>query len=187
MSVTAGITYQMLLKNIVKLPTAQRSLNNLLRLNSVDWTKVYMLPRQVTIESSLRSFQYKILNNILYLNEKLFKLKIVASPLCSLCKLHNETTIHLFSTCRVTLTLWEQLRSWISETGILLPESMEPQHNHIRSMERKDTRLCNYYLLTRCKGRTRKYKPKVFHTARACEDCLENLGLVFLGTARAPS
>ena len=45
----------------------------------------------------------------------------------------------------------------------------------------------NYYLLTGCKGRTRKYKPKVFHTARACEGCLENQGLVFPGTARAPS
>ena len=44
-----------------------------------------------------------------------------------------------------------------------------------------------YYLLTGCKGRTRKYKPKVFHTARACEGCLENEGLVFPGTARAPS
>ena len=45
----------------------------------------------------------------------------------------------------------------------------------------------NYYLLTGCKGRTRKHKPKVFHTARACEGCLENQGLVFPGTARAPS
>ena len=45
----------------------------------------------------------------------------------------------------------------------------------------------NYYLLTGCKGRTRKYKPKVFHTARACEGFLENQGLVFPGTARAPS
>ena len=44
-----------------------------------------------------------------------------------------------------------------------------------------------YYLLTGCKGRTRKYKPKVFHTARACEGCLENQGLVFPGTAGAPS
>ena len=44
-----------------------------------------------------------------------------------------------------------------------------------------------YYLLTGCKGRTRKYKPKVFHTARACEGCWENQGLVFPGTARAPS
>ena len=47
--------------------------------------------------------------------------------------------------------------------------------------------IINYYLLTGCKGRTRKYKPKVFHTARACEGCLENQGLVFLGTAWAPS
>ena len=45
----------------------------------------------------------------------------------------------------------------------------------------------SYYLLTGCKGHTRKYKPKVFHTARACEGCLENQGLVFPGTARAPS
>ena len=44
-----------------------------------------------------------------------------------------------------------------------------------------------YYLLTGCKGRTRKYKPKGFHTTRACEGCLENQGLVFPDTARAPS
>ena len=47
--------------------------------------------------------------------------------------------------------------------------------------------FCVYYLLTGCKGRTRKYKPKVFHTARACEGCLENQGLVFPGTAQTPS
>ena len=45
----------------------------------------------------------------------------------------------------------------------------------------------DYYLLTGCKGRTRKYKPKVFHTARASDGCLENQGLVFPGMARAPS
>ena len=48
-------------------------------------------------------------------------------------------------------------------------------------------KFSNYYLLTGCKGRTRKYKPKVFHTARACEGCLENQWLVFPGTARVPS
>ena len=90
MSVTARIAYQKLLKTIVKPTTAQRSLNNLSRINSVDWTKVYTLPRQVTTEASLHSFQCKIPNNILYLNEKLLKFKIIASPLCSLCKLHNE-------------------------------------------------------------------------------------------------
>ena len=56
MSATTGIAYLILVKNIVKPQTAKRSLNNLMRLNSVDWTKVYMILGQVTIESSLRSF-----------------------------------------------------------------------------------------------------------------------------------
>ena len=40
------------------------------------------------------------------------------------------------------------------------------------------------FLLTGCEGCTRKYKPKVFHTAQACE---ENQGLVSPGMARTPS
>ena len=61
-----------------------------------------MLPRIATIESSLHSFQYKLLNNILYLNERLFKFDVMKSPLCSLCILVNETVVHLFCECKET-------------------------------------------------------------------------------------
>ena len=74
-----------------------------------------MLPRIVTIDSSLRSFQYKILNNILYLNERLYKFNVVDSPLCSLCGAYNESIKHLFCTCTVTQRLWDQLKSWMDE------------------------------------------------------------------------
>ena len=43
------------------------------------------------------------------------------------------------------------------------------------------------YLLTGCSCRTRKYKPLVFQTALASSGCMKNLGLVFPGTALAPS
>ena len=33
----------------------------------VEWKKIYLLPRKVSIDTNLRMFQYKILNNILYL------------------------------------------------------------------------------------------------------------------------
>ena len=33
----------------------------------------------VTIDTNLRIFQYKILSNVLYLNEQLFKFKIISS------------------------------------------------------------------------------------------------------------
>ena len=42
-------------------------------------------------------------------------------------------------------------------------------------------------LLTGCSCRTRKYKPLVFQTALASSGCMKNVGLVFPGTALAPS
>ena len=86
-----------------------------------------MLPRQVTIESSLRSFQYKILNNILYLNEKLFKFKIADSPLCSLCKTENESMLHLFCECAVTSNLLEQFKLWVSDIFHFGKIDIDPQ------------------------------------------------------------
>ena len=67
--ITSKTAYQILLKSLVRPATAQSSLESSLHLTNVDWKKVYMLARLTTIESSLRSFQYKILNNVLFLNE----------------------------------------------------------------------------------------------------------------------
>ena len=49
------------------------------------WSSVYLLPASATLDTKIRMFQYKILNNILYLNQRLYHMKLVASPLCSLC------------------------------------------------------------------------------------------------------
>ena len=38
---------------------------------NIDWTAISMLPRLVTYNTFMRSFKYKILNNVLFLNEKL--------------------------------------------------------------------------------------------------------------------
>ena len=63
----------------------------------------------VTLDSYSRSFQYKILNNVLYLNKKLFKFQKSTSPLCPFCKLSDETVLHLFYECNITLNLWNEL------------------------------------------------------------------------------
>ena len=41
------------------------------------WKKIYFLPRKVTLDSKMRTFQCKILNNMLYLNHQMFHMKIV--------------------------------------------------------------------------------------------------------------
>ena len=126
-NITSKTAYKRLVTSLIKPPTAQKSLASLLGLTDIDWSNVYMLPRQVTIESSLRSFQYKILNNVLYLNEKLFKFKIIESPLCSLCKKENESVLHLFCTCTVTRNLFEHLRLWLAGISLLENINLEPQ------------------------------------------------------------
>ena len=86
-----------------------------------------MLPRQATIESSLRSFQYKILNNILYLIEMLFKFMIVDSPLCSLCETENESVLQLFCACAVTSNSLEQFKLWVSDISLFGNIDIDPQ------------------------------------------------------------
>ena len=61
----------------------------------------------------MRIFQYKILNNVLYLNKLLYKMKIVKSPLCHFCREQNETPIHLFCNCKVSLDYWSKPHAWL--------------------------------------------------------------------------
>ena len=123
--ITSKTAYQILLKSLVRPATAQSSLESSLHLTSVDWKKICMLPRLTTIESSLRSFQYKILNNVIFLNERLYKFNVVTGPLCSLCKEKNESVSHLFCYCRETRRLWHPLQKWFPDYGNL--PHLEPQ------------------------------------------------------------
>ena len=90
-----------------------------------DWKSIYILPRMVTVDTKLRVFWYKILNNILFVNKMLFKLRKVESALCSFCKDEDETYIHLFHRCRKTSILWRQLQEFSSTTLDLLSISQK--------------------------------------------------------------
>ena len=85
----------------------------------IDWTAIYILPRLVTHNIYMRSFQYKILNNILYLNKKLHIFGIKSSPLCSFCNLYNETPFHIFYECVRCKFLWSELVQYFQNTLIL--------------------------------------------------------------------
>ena len=50
----------------------------------------------------------------------LFKLGKVTSPLCSFCKLHDETMMDRFYTCLIVKELWNELKSILSNNFIFL-------------------------------------------------------------------
>ena len=99
-------------------PTAQKKFQEKFPQLQTDWREIYSLPFTVTIETKIREFQYKMLNNIVFTNEKLFRLKMINSPLCTFCKRENESIEHLFFYCDVTMIFWEALCSWLSNYKI---------------------------------------------------------------------
>ena len=91
----------------------------------IDWRKIFLIVMISTIESSIRSFQYKILNNALLLNKRLFKFGVIESPACSFCGQVDESPIHFFSQYSVTVELWMKLQRWLIPSLLLQDLTLE--------------------------------------------------------------
>ena len=57
----------------VEEPTTQTYFKKNFRNLELEWKDIYTLPQQVTINTILCIFQYKLLHNILYLKEMVYK------------------------------------------------------------------------------------------------------------------
>ena len=75
----------------------------------------------MSLETKIREFQYKVLNrDIVFTNEKFFKIKMIDSPQCTFCKNEIEFLEHLFCNSEITRSFWVALRSWFMECVINL-------------------------------------------------------------------
>ena len=113
--------YSLLISAVNHQPSSQKYFDNLFSNVELPWREIYLNARKATASSHLRSFNYKIINNVLNLNEKLFQFCKTQSPLCSFCHNEAETTLHVFHKCSVTKTLWNQL-SLLFETDLDFPD-----------------------------------------------------------------
>ena len=99
-------------------PSSQIYFKNMFKTDNLPWEQIYLLPRKVTIDSYLRCFQYKIINNILFLNKKLFCFNLTNSPFCSFCSKNEETTIHIFYECEKVRILWSDLKLYLPQLSL---------------------------------------------------------------------
>ena len=60
----------------------------------------------VTNVPKLRSFQYRLLMNIIVTNKQLYAWGKAQNNLCTFCKSHKETVLHLFVECDLVQELW---------------------------------------------------------------------------------
>ena len=72
-----------------------------------------VLSLRTTLESKLREFQYKILNDIVFTNDKLFRFGLSQSPNCTFCNEEPESIEHLLSHCKVSFEFWKDVLSWL--------------------------------------------------------------------------
>ena len=91
-----------------------------------NWKLIYRTPRIATLETKIRILQYKLLNNVLYLDNKLFQFSIISQSKCFFGELYYETPQHIFYECTCVRNLWNQLRLYLSEKvalSVLNPQS----------------------------------------------------------------
>ena len=91
--------YSILISSNVSKPTSNIYFEKLFEYTTLDWNKIYLSPRLATIDTTLRSFQYQILNNVLFLNKNLYTFGITNSAPCSYCNTLEETPIEIFFDC----------------------------------------------------------------------------------------
>ena len=104
---SSGVKLQLYGKELYKIkvllkyakPNSQHYFEKYFLQSNIDWKKIYVLPRVVTVDNRIRVFQYEVLNNILFLNEIWFKFGIVFWSLCSFCNSEEETPFHIFHDC----------------------------------------------------------------------------------------
>ena len=101
-------------KNFLETPTSQQYFKTLFPQLNVDWKPIYILSRILTNKISLRAFQYKVLNNVLYLNLKLFHFQVRTTSLCLYYNQYDETVQHLFSNYSEIISLWADMKLYFA-------------------------------------------------------------------------
>ena len=111
----------------------------------MDWKQTYLLPRLVTLDSY--SFQYKILEDVLYLNKKLVAFRKSTSPLCPFFQLFDETVPHLFYGCDIVQNLWNELDLFFENDFILFDLTRQVAFLGFLNVDSKLLLIQNHLLL----------------------------------------
>jgi len=81
-------------------------------------TKAFIKVETVSSKTFIRSFQFKILNNITFTNSCLAKIGYVQDDSCTFCRVSSEIANHLFYKCFHTNQFWKDFKNiWFTLSG----------------------------------------------------------------------
>ena len=125
-------------------PTSEMKFSEKYNISPDEWKELYLLPFKTMIDTKSRVFQFKMLHNILYTNDRLFLFHKSNTNICYFCQGDVETNEHLFYECSVVQTLWANLFSIYNCTPV-----MEKRHILFGYPDAKQTLLNHIIVITK--------------------------------------
>ena len=108
----------------------------------------FLLPHSVALESYVKAFQYKVLNNILYTNKKLFKIGYRTDNVRTFCEATPETLYHILYQCPYSRRFWNDFESyWCLLSNQQVRLSLQNVRFGIMSKQCPPTKLLNYFII----------------------------------------
>ena len=86
---------------------------------NINWTSAYCLARRCTKSTKLIEFHFKFLHRRMPTNNFLCKIGLQDSTNCTFCKETPETLIHLFWSCDITSSFWNDVTEWIRKAHLI--------------------------------------------------------------------
>ena len=83
---------------------------------NIDKANLFLHTNSISIDSRLRSFQYKVLHRILFFNDKLYIFKLVDNDYCDFCNGYQDSFEHRLWKCEKSMQLWNQIIDWFNIT-----------------------------------------------------------------------
>ena len=118
-------------------------------LDDITVSEAFLNLLSVSSETFIRSFQLKLLDDIVFTNKRIAKIGYVPHDTCTFCKEETETIYHLFYECPLTFLFWENFEKfWFVLSG--RKEKFTLQDVYIGKLE-KSCELLNYLMVQFCK------------------------------------
>ena len=81
--------------------------------NLIVWQNRFLMSFQATLDTKIRTFQFKFLHRRIATNSFLCKIGVKTSPTCNFCNDESQTLLHLFFLCKEVSLFWTELSSWL--------------------------------------------------------------------------
>ena len=101
--------YCLLIKQKYKKPSKWVMLKKEFSFDDKQVSEAFHPPVRVANEPYLRSFQYKVLNSILFPNDRLCKTGYISEPNCTFCHQLTETIPHILFGCSFSKFFWHEV------------------------------------------------------------------------------